>query len=1674
MSIEDRPKKDAVESESAELSETPSTPEDRPSLSPDPEERDALLALLLDESEPPPVVAPREPDSQIEHSAAFDIGPVTTADAEASEEEAPIVVDEPPDEEEAEVEIFELPSSPKLIIPELRQFSTDEETLVYTPDPPVSGDLESEATEDEIVVIEEEASEPLGFSAPISLPDERPAGLHLEDAGRREDFLARAQLIEAEARLAQDPRARARGLLLAAELFVMTGDEARADELASLAREAAPDHPLLHRYSRRSTLTRGDFEAALASLEAEEGEASTPESRSHLALLASEIARVCLFDAKAHRRWLDRAHEAHPSDSSAQLAIFAHAIANDEPLPELSLSETVASAARSLARYRRIDDVAEPADSGPVDLLFAARRAFRERDRDAAVLALEAFAKLPGFEGAASWLASAILAASPSAESKTRAAELIEGAAHGPDARLAHRWLAARALEARDSGRLLAAIAEPSSFDPVERLALAALASADVGAIEVLVADALGDAEIWPLAAGVASAIAPADLPARAEWLAGEPEAQARVRLARLIVAKAPISERREAVRTLEASGSSLLGAALLSELDLAEGRLGAVAEYIEGLPLAADAHAERNRALLAGLLYELAGIPDRAHARYEDAKKADPALEAAMRAALETSPEPAAFETSLAEAAEDVSDPVQASFLLLEAALRSTAEGDPSLLERAHELTPDNPFAAWVGEAESHSDPETRLEWLRRMRNLSEDPIERARLLVREARIVEESDPERAASLLSKASQARPSDIALRELLERKSPEPLSDRATYWAARAELATGQDKARFSLLAALEFEMLGDPTSASRQALLAMDAGEDQLSPLAWERSEGPARIADRYLEEARTAEDPVLRREAYERLAHLDEQRRGDSASAALFRRSILEDDPGHLPSLRKLEHQLITEGREAELEPILSKIALALRDPETSSHAMVAARLRLRASPSASIRDLILAASDVDDPSLWSLRMLDAVSREEGDHEGALLAAQSLAERTTRPLERATLLLRAAEAALSLEDDAKARELLERSIELEPSHPVALPLLAEVLARLGDTEGAARAYESLAQASRVDAHRLDAHLRAASLYLDRADDKERGKAALEAAAAIDPAHPDVLQRLRELHTDAGDLQALASLLAQRLRAPSAPEERAEIQVERARLFSQMGDLEEAKQALDAALEASPHHAEALRTLVDFSTRDEDWKSVERGLSRLLELATSPEEEANLHAQLGDLHREHLADPVAAEAAYLAVLEREPESLSARERLVEVYGQLGEGAKALELQQYLLDSAAAAEEKKRRTLELAAVHELVMGDPRKAEATLEALRKQFPADREVLGALVSLLERDGRDAAARMLLDRTASDARRALSTGRFEPNLFAVLATVAHLREKPDAAKVAEASLWALEGRALEITGGGLDAAEAQFDEWLAPELLTPAFRALLSRTGELLDAAVPFDLHSIRATPLRDEHPELSDEIRALSAGFGLEIEAFSSPALGHVCVPARSSPAQIVLGMPLVQSSEEAVRRFLILRALKILSAKAAGFARTAPVDLYPLATAYLQSFIPGWEAHGADSDQVAVYAERIAEAKPSRLDDDIPALALEVAGMLGSRASSLNTVVNTFGNRTALLAIGDPMAALFAIAWASGRSNGPPPSGRERITWVGRNAEARDVVVFSVGDAYAKAREKLDLG
>jgi hypothetical protein len=69
---------------------------------------------------------------------------------------------------------------------------------------------------------------------------------------------------------------------------------------------------------------------------------------------------------------------------------------------------------------------------------------------------------------------------------------------------------------------------------------------------------------------------------------------------------------------------------------------------------------------------------------------------------------------------------------------------------------------------------------------------------------------------------------------------------------------------------------------------------------------------------------------------------------------------------------------------------------------------------------------------------------------------------------------------------------------------------------------------------------------------------------------------------------------------------------------------------------------------------------------------------------------------------------------------------------------------------------------------------------------------------------------------------------------------------------------------------------------------------------------------------------------------------------------------------------------------------------------------------------------------------------------------------------------WGARTALLAVGSAHVALRGVALSLGQASGPPETAADRVKWVLRHPEARDLTVFSVSDAYVEARRRVGLG
>jgi len=1502
-------------------------------------------------------------------------------------------------------------------------------------------------------------------------------------------FRQRAAWLEEEARAIGEPTEQARALLAVSELLALVGDTAGAFALATEARDLAPAMALACRQVRQ--LMPADPGALVDVLDEEAARSPTPAARAHAMLVAADVLRTNGDGDGAVARWAS-AYKLDPADVRAPAARAALALGHDNHTvagSELAENSELIALDRAVATALRLRGAPRPGTD--IDLAMPINDALRKARTallgDDVVTAAQAMSELaasePSLAKGALWL-SAALGSTHIAARRAAARALTRLANDGDD--LARRQLASRGIELGDPELVQAALSAEAAFDADERAALLALAGLDHAAALEALSDVGAPTVLLDALAAVTVPTDAASAQRRASRAAGSTGAAPLVTLGRVLASNPDLALLDATLGEVPGPRSATTAAVAL-EASVRAGRWNEIADSLANLPaFEAGDQGSAARHVAAALVSERAGDKGRAAKAWRSAADTGVVHESVVRAiaSLDTSTDLA---SELLRVADEMPDGVASAVLRLEALARRDGE-DPTraaVLDRAHRSAPSLGIAAFLAEriGRSSGDVDEVLRWIQERRATATDPLESALDAVREALLVADRDAELAGTRLEEAHRARPEDAALRELYERLATDPPTDRGAWRERRAGRVSGVTRALLLTEAALEYERSGDSEAALRAAKEARDSGDAGLSRFVLERAEVQTGATTKQTEDllalAKETESESIRRETYERLADLDGYGRKDSAAALLWHRTILEESPRHLASLRHVEHVLVSEGRDEELGRHFEQIALALAAEggggggELSAHAKLAARFVARTEGAwERTAEMARLAATQAEPSLWSLRALNAHARAQKDEEALLKTTLSLLERTQRPSERAALLLRASEAAARLEQVADARAYLEQAANEDPGDVVTWGFLAEVRERAGETRAAAEACESLARTSVVPEHQLLAWYDAARIWLDEVNDDERGMSALEHCVEIDVTHADVFHRLSALYANRRLDAELARLLEKRLAVVDDPEEKVALQVELSRALADMGELAKAKQALDSALANRPDHTTALGAMADLCAREGDWQGAEQAYVRLARLLATPEEQRVIYDKLGEIYAVHTVNLSRAEVAYKEVLKRAPHDVATLERLVDVYKRQGDVPRAVETQQQLVAEASDPALRLRRLVELGEIHETAGRDPRRAEQVLESARKEFPTSVVALRAMAEFYARQRQMPAMQILLDRAAGDARRSFAAGRFVTSLFEVLHAAYELRGRNDAARVVAATLSAVEGQPAELVGGEARAVDPRLDDVLAPDVVSPALRALLYRAGDALDAVSPLDLRALRAAPLGPGSP-LGTTVGAIATVVGLgALQILVSPQLGRVAIPLSSNPPTLLVGEGLMNTTNERARAFVVVRALKMILSRASALLRPPPDDVALLVSALFTAFNPSFTPQGVDARRVADISRRIVPALPRNLDPTVGVIALEAAGTLGGGAATLAAGASAWANRVALLAVGDPNGALEAIAWSRGE-DGAPKAPEARAAWIARTAEARELMTFSVTDGYSEARARLGL-
>jgi tetratricopeptide (TPR) repeat protein len=652
-------------------------------------------------------------------------------------------------------------------------------------------------------------------------------------------------------------------------------------------------------------------------------------------------------------------------------------------------------------------------------------------------------------------------------------------------------------------------------------------------------------------------------------------------------------------------------------------------------------------------------------------------------------------------------------------------------------------------------------------------DPDERARTLRALADIAENSlgDVDRAHSVLIRALAEQPHEKELHAELERlaeqlgrqgwqRYAEALQERAT---AIFDAALGADL--FSRLGRIAEEKLDDPKRAADAYQAATERVGDERSVLASldrliVRIGDPRRLAD-VLERRVTIEsEGGLQADLLYRLGDLQIREFGQKAQGLTTLRQALERSPDEARSRQAVAALLDEDDLFEDAFDILSAAYRSLGDGRevaklyelrvrraTTARDRIRARLELAhvledlaADPKSAQR--AVEAALADDPSDGdTLEPLERLAEANGEWAAAAdtLGAAIEANGDIPIATRAELWVRLAGWRLArLGDTARAEEAYERALTLDPENLDILRALEAIRHAPGRERDLVRTLRARAHLESDIATKRDLLRQAKELAESSLADTELAEAVLRDLVAEDEGDIWAYEELTRIRAAAGDDVEVVRLLLRRAELVEDGAAAAALKHEAAGvLSSKLGDDKRAVTLYEEILDADPEDgraAAALRSLYGKAGRD---KELAKLLTRLVDVATSPDARTELRLDLAKLQADRFRAPVDAIETLRAILEDDATQPAAVLALSQLYEQTGRDADLADLVKTQLDAARAAGNVLAEIALLVRLGEMSegrLGDLLAAQGAYEQVLERDPEHPTALEALARIAE----------------------------------------------------------------------------------------------------------------------------------------------------------------------------------------------------------------------------------------------------------------------------------------------------------------------------------------------------
>ncbi len=943
------------------------------------------------------------------------------------------------------------------------------------------------------------------------------------------------------------------------------------------------------------------------------------------------------------------------------------------------------------------------------------------------------------------------------------------------------------------------------------------------------------------------------------------------------------------------------------------------------------------------------------------------------------------------------------------------------------------------------------------------------ATLRLRAAQLaLDAGDAPRATRLLQQVESALPTLGVIADLLA-AARRRAGDRPTVASAarRAEPPPGasRDDAFVRVVRDADLAQLqGDPAAALalyQRALELRPSDPLAVVPLVRVASElsDPApltALALAQLRVAEAAEDGGARAAAYEWMAQIDAEVRGDEGAAQIALESASQADPSRIDLLHRLERGYVANDEIAELVR-LRRAELAVVPPgftrDRASLLLDIAELSTRDNiPELELAEIYRAVLDlepsIDRPARLALLHLESIVRRSGaSAELAKLEEQIATYFDGDPKAQAAFWTRAGETLAELGQIDEAVQRFGRAEQALPGHVPALEGWRQAALKGALWIDVAEAATRQAVASQETALRASLHHFAGVALMDKALVADLAMQAFRRALEADPAHRDAFLRLRILLEEDGNHDDLATLLANRLDVEDDFKHKIELNRALAELHRNfLSDRETATTHYRAILDYDPNDLRSHSAIADIAWELGNWQDAADALMARARLEREPEVLKTLCFRLGLIYADRLVDIPMALKAFQRALTYQPDDEATLVRLADLAAQIGEWKLALGACERLVKNEPDADKRVAHLHRVAKIFREGFNDTKRAERALNLALDSSPTNDEALQQLVQFYK-DARDVtSARVHLNRVAGTMRarvqanpkdgvpyrviaRAMAARAASnaPGSMPIARAAAQLAEMLGAAGDAETRLLAIDTRP-----NLAQLIKPEADDVIFPRGIPLELRQLFQLLGDRIAKHVGVNVQAYgvsRGDRVRAKDSPVAAVAQsvATSLGFG-EIDVYLSGRQPWVMVAEPTSPVSLVIGVAITNSGGDAIR-FAAGGALKMQQASLAIPARLPADELGVLVVALLRLFQPDFPTHQLDADAVATQFQKLRRLIPTNLMNELRPFALAI-DPIAFRHTDLARDLRVAQLRAGLVASGSLLAGLQILAASEG--------------------------------------------